>query len=47
MSVDAPFTKESLNVCLKELAKEFRKLNGSMIPAEIVLIGGAAILTDM
>ena len=28
MSADKPFTKENLDNCLKELAKEFRKKNG-------------------
>ena len=46
MSTDTPFTKENLNTCLKELGKEFRKLNGTKIPAEIILIGGAAILAN-
>lgn len=40
------FTKENLDTYLKELAKEFRKLNGRSMPAEIVLVGGAAILTN-
>jgi len=44
MSIDVAFTKENLNTYLKELGKEFRKLNGTKVPAEIVLIGGAAIL---
>jgi hypothetical protein len=44
MFADAPFTKDNLNTCLKELAKEFRKLNGTAMSAEIILIGGAAIL---
>ena len=39
------FTKENLNNYLKELAKEYRKLGGKGMPAEIVLVGGAAILT--
>ena len=38
---EKPFTKENLDQYLKELAKEFRKLNGKTIPADIVLIGGA------
>ena len=46
MSVNASFTKENLNTYLKELGKEFRKLNGISIPAEIILIGGAAILAQ-
>ena len=40
------FTKENLDTYLKELAKEFRKLNGKSMPAEIVLVGGAAVLTN-
>lgn len=40
------FTKENLDLCLKELAKEFKKLNGKTMPAEIILIGGAAILAE-
>ena len=40
------FTKEHLDTYLKELAKEFRRLNGRSMPAEIVLVGGAAILTN-
>lgn len=39
------FTKENLDNYLKELAKEYRKLGGKVMPAEIVLVGGAAILT--
>ena len=46
MSSDTPFTKENLTAYLKELAKEFRKLNGKKVPAEIILIGGAAILAN-
>lgn len=40
------FTKENLDAYLKELAKEFRRLNGKSMPAEIILVGGAAILTN-
>jgi len=39
-------TKENLNTYLKEFAKVFKKLNGSKMPAEIVFVGGAAILTN-
>jgi len=46
MSADKPFTKENLDTYLKELGKEFRKLNGTKMPAEIILIGGAAILAN-
>ena len=45
MSSDV-FTKENIDIYLKELAKEFRKLNGKTMPAEIILVGGAAILTN-
>ena len=40
------FTKENLDGYLKELAKEYRRLNGKSIPAEIILIGGAAVLAN-
>ena len=39
------FTKDNLDNYLKELAKEYRRLVGKDMPAEIVLVGGAAILT--
>jgi len=42
----AYITKDNLDTYLKELAKEFRKLNGTAMPAEIILIGGAAILAN-
>ena len=40
------FTKENLDTILKELAKEFKRRNGTAVPAEIILIGGAAILAS-
>ncbi|MBR0465140.1 MAG: hypothetical protein IJJ23_12325 [Clostridia bacterium] len=43
---DRPLRKEDLDLYLKELAKEFRKRNGKAMPAEITLIGGAAILIN-
>ena len=46
MSADSLFTKENLDNCLRELAKEFRKQNGNKMPAEIILIGGASILIN-
>ncbi len=46
MSADIAFTKENLDVCLSRLAKEFRKLNDTKVPAEIILIGGAAVLAN-
>lgn len=39
------FTKENLDFYLRELAKEYRKLGGKQMKAEIVLVGGAAVLT--
>ncbi len=42
---DKSFTKENLDSYLKELAKEYRKLNKKM-PAEIILIGGASVLIN-
>lgn len=46
MSVDKPLTKEDLDSYLKELAKEFRKKNGTKMSAEIILVGGASILIN-
>lgn len=46
MSFDRSFTKENLDTYLKELGKEFRKLNGTKMSAEIILIGGAAVLAN-
>lgn len=46
MSAEAPITKENLDAYLKAVAKQFRKLNGKSMPAEITLIGGASILIN-
>ena len=46
MSAENVFTKDNLDFYLRELAKVYRKLNGKGIKAEIVLVGGAAILTN-
>lgn len=46
MSADKPFTRENLDSYLMELAKEFRKKNGSRMAAEIILMGGASILIN-
>ncbi|MCH1942415.1 DUF6036 family nucleotidyltransferase [Holdemania massiliensis] len=46
MSHEKPITKENLDFYLKELAKEYRKLNGKLMPAEIILVGGAAALAN-
>lgn len=46
MSTESPnvFKKDNLDTYLKELAKEYKKLAGKNMPAEIILIGGAAII---
>ncbi len=46
MSVDITFTKDNLDACFSRLAKEFRRRNGKSAFAEIILIGGAAILAN-
>lgn len=40
------FTKSNLDFYLKELAKEYKKLNRKAMPAEIILVGGAAVLAN-
>jgi len=44
MSAEKSFTKENLEHYLLELSREFRKLNGRKMPAEIIIIGGGAVL---
>lgn len=46
MSADISVTKDNIDACLSRLAKEFRKLNGTKVPAEIILIGGVAVLVN-
>ena len=46
MSAETIFTKDDLDICLRKLAKEFRKLNGTKTPAEIILIGSASVLIN-
>ena len=38
------FNKDNLNQYLNELSKAYKKLGGRNMPAEIILIGGAAII---
>ena len=40
------FTKENIDLYLKEAAKEYRKLIGKKMPAELILIGGASVLIN-
>lgn len=41
---DFEFTKGNIDSFLREIAKEYRKRGGKGMPAEIILIGGAAVL---
>lgn len=40
------FTKENIDTYFRELAKEYRRLGGRKLPAELVLIGGASVLIN-
>ena len=40
------FTKENIDTYLKEVAREYRKLAGKSMPAELILIGGASVLIN-
>ena len=40
------FKKDDLERYIKELAKEYRRLIGKKMPAEIILIGGASVLIN-
>lgn len=40
------FTRENIDMYLKEAAKEYRKQAGKDMPAEIILIGGASVLVN-
>jgi len=46
MSSEKTLNREDLDLYLKELGKVFKKLNGKAMPAEIIMIGGAAILVN-
>lgn len=46
MSSENVFTKDNLDMYLKELSKEYRRMGGKAMPAEIILIGGAAIVAN-
>lgn len=45
-SAEISFTKDNLDQYLSAVAKEYRKLGGRNVPAEIVLIGGASVLVN-
>ena len=38
------FTKENLDLYLKELSREYKKLGGRNYPVEMILVGGAAVI---
>ena len=40
------FTKENIDLYLKEVAKEYRRQVGKNMPAELTLIGGASVLIN-
>ena len=40
------FTRKNVDAYLKEIAKEYRKRSGKTVPAEIILIGGAAVVIN-
>lgn len=46
MSHDIAFTNENIDNYLKALAKEYRKLSGKKMPAEIIIVGGASTLIN-
>lgn len=45
MSIDVAFTKQNLEMYLKELAKDFKK-RGRGTPAEMILVGGASVIIN-
>ena len=46
MSSDKTFNKNNLDHYFYELAKIYKKLGGKKMPAEIILVGGAAIIEN-
>ena len=46
MSHDIAFTNKNIDNYLKALAKEYRKLSGKKMPAEIIIVGGASTLIN-
>lgn len=46
MLSESSFNSENIDFYLRELAKAYKKMGGKNTPAEIILIGGAAILTN-
>lgn len=46
MSAEIAFGRDQIDSYLKEVAKQYKKLNRKEMPAEITLIGGASILIN-
>lgn len=46
MHINGTINKENMDSIFKDLGKRFRKLNGRKTPAEIILVGGAAIIAS-
>lgn len=44
--MNVEFTKDNIDIYLKEVAKEYRKRVGKGMPAELILIGGASVLLN-
>lgn len=40
------FSRENIDTYLKAVAKEYRKISGKEVPAELILIGGASVLIN-
>ena len=40
------FTRDNLDYYLKAAAKEYRRLAGKNVPAELILVGGASVLIN-
>lgn len=44
MSAEGNLTKDNLDIFFRELGKQYRKLVGKKVPAELTVVGGAAVL---
>lgn len=40
------FTKDNIDLYLKEVAKEYRKLSEKRTPAELIIVGGASVMIN-
>ena len=40
------FSRDNMDECLKALAREYRRLNGTKMKAEIILVGGASVVIN-